>query len=153
VTHCFRPWLRTAARVSLCNVVLVGASAWPARGQELMHGFVDPCTVENHQEMYTVCELCPVPSGDPQACSKRLGELGYEKKCSTVAGHHDGQSEVWCIAQAKAPGAAASAAPPGNSDAAPSPAPSNRLMFVGIPVLLGALALLARAWSRRAPKR
>ncbi len=126
----------------------VSASAPRARAQELMHGFVDPCTVENHQEMYTVCELCGVPSGDPEACSKRLGKLGYQKKCAT-AGHHDGVSEVWCIAQAKAPGAKASPA----SDA-PAPSQSSKpLMFVGIPVLLGALALLQRAWSRRALKK
>lgn len=124
----------------------ISVSAPHARAQELMHGFVDPCTVENHQEMYTVCELCAVPASDPAACTKRLGKLGYQKKCATV-GHHDGFGEVWCVAQAKAP--AANPAPAGDS-----PSPSQRskpLQLVGIPVLLGALVLLKRAWSRRDP--
>lgn len=47
------------------------------------HGFVEPCTVGNAQEMDTDCELCSVTTGAPHVCRDRLGTKGYTKKCRT----------------------------------------------------------------------
>jgi hypothetical protein len=149
VTHCFRRSPRNSARVSVIAAALVVAGVSSSvRAQPLDHGFVDPCTVDNVQEMYTVCEMCVVPASDPAACTNRLGKLGYEKKCRTV-GDHRGYAEAWCIAQGKAP--AASAAPAGN--AAPSLAPSKHWLLLGIPVLFGAVVLVQRVRARRLPKK
>jgi hypothetical protein len=59
------------------------------------HGPIDPCTVANFQETDVLCELCPPATKDAGACGKRLGGLGYQKKCETrqeLAEH----GEVWC---------------------------------------------------------
>ena len=67
------------------------------------HGFVEPCTVGNEQEMDTDCELCAVPQGAPQTCAERLASKGYEKACRTH-GTPSGWSEVWCVQRKAAAG-------------------------------------------------
>ncbi|MFZ5891052.1 MAG: hypothetical protein ACOY0T_08375 [Myxococcota bacterium] len=62
------------------------------------HGFIEPCSVANYQEMFTECELCPASQAAPRACSDRLGRAGYQKKCQTRVGHA-GWGEVWCISK------------------------------------------------------
>ena len=59
------------------------------------HGFVEPCTVGNEQEMDTDCELCAVPQGAPQTCAERLAPKSYKQACRTH-GTPSGWSEVWC---------------------------------------------------------
>ncbi|MGC4089935.1 MAG: hypothetical protein QM756_19020 [Polyangiaceae bacterium] len=60
------------------------------------HGFVEPCTIANQQEMHTECELCKVPHGSPDACKHSLGKRGYQYKCRTQP-HGGGElAEVWC---------------------------------------------------------
>jgi hypothetical protein len=61
------------------------------------HGFIEPCTVANHQQMDTQCELCAVSPAEPQPCLERLGSRGFEKKCRT-RGDARGFAEVWCTA-------------------------------------------------------
>lgn len=131
------------ARVLLVGFVLTAevspaAAQSPPDGLE-PHGFVEPCTVGNVQEMYTECELCEVRQGDTQVCTDKFGKRGYEKKCQTH-GAHGTWGEVWCIDTRRSPEKVAPATP-----AAPSKLP----FIVGAPVLLGVLLVLRRAWLRR----
>jgi hypothetical protein len=82
---------------SASSIVLASGTA-AAQSAEA-HGFVEPCTIGNHQEMHTECELCALPEQDPDACGRRLGTLGYAKKCRTNV-HSGPPAEVWCIATA-----------------------------------------------------
>lgn len=107
------------------------------------HGYVEPCTVGNHQEMYTECESCPARPADPRSCNEQLGKRGYDQKCRT-RGDASGWEEVWCIAKpapaVAPPSAPPSAQPPVDSASAPpvdAPPSSN------LPVLLAAAGVLA----------
>lgn len=119
-------WTRLAvAAIAVCALP-AAAAAQPAEP----HGFVDPCTVGNVQEMTTDCEACPVAPADPQACDRRLGRAGYQKKCRT-RGDATAWEEVWCTARQPA-----SAAPPTR-------------WRLGIAALLGAAAAAVAAWRLR----
>ena len=99
-----------------------------------LHGYVEPCTVSNAQDMYMECEQCPVPGHDSKACD-RLGQLGYKKNCRT-RGDRAGWDEVWCIARGTQV-----AAPTGHT-------PTAALLAAGA-ALVVVVSLSARAWSRR----
>jgi hypothetical protein len=69
------------------------------------HGFIEPCTIANYQEMYTECELCELAGSGANECEARFGKRGYRKRCRTrPAGH--GFAEVWCIEKQPVSGAA-----------------------------------------------
>ena len=110
-----------------------------------LHGFIEPCTVANYQEMFTECEACPVAPADPKACEKRLGRAGYTKKCRTRGDGHAWE-EVWCIAK-------------GAAKPESEPRPSSEPRPFNLPALLLAAALFAafvwmwRAWSHERPSR
>lgn len=103
-----------AGVVSVALALVVGAGMGDARAQPgEPHGFVEPCTVGNVQEMDTDCELCAVSHAAPNACQERLGTKGYQKKCRTH-GTESGWGEVWCVKRnlpAKEPAARAPQAP------------------------------------------
>jgi hypothetical protein len=83
---------------ALCFALSLLASAGPRTAQAQTaepHGFVEPCTVGNVQEMDTACELCSVSPSSANACAERLGTKGYTKKCRTH-GTAAGFAEVWC---------------------------------------------------------
>jgi hypothetical protein len=109
-------------------------AAWAGPEDMQFHGYVEPCTVGNVQEMYTECELCQVPPhGDPEVCAGRLAPLHYQKKCQTRA-DASGWGEVWCVDKRRPPEAAG---------------PSKALVAGAIVAVVG-LSLIARlAWSRR----
>jgi LPXTG-motif cell wall-anchored protein len=87
---------RRASALCLALVLLLGVAAHEVQAQTSEpHGFVEPCTVGNAQEMDTACELCSVSASSPNACVDRLGAKGYTKKCRTH-GTPAGFAEVWC---------------------------------------------------------
>lgn len=100
------------------------------------HGFIEPCTIANYQEMFTECELCEVAGSDARACETRFGKRGYRKRCRTRATGH-GFGEVWCVE--KRP----------SNDTPPSSQPIS--LYVGLAVDFALLALYLG--SRRRPKR
>jgi len=97
------------------------------------HGFVEPCTIGNVQEMYTECELCEVRQGASQVCIDKFGKRGYEKKCQT---HGDATAwgEVWCVDTRRSQ---------------EKPSPSKLPFIVGAPLLLAVLLVLKRALRKR----
>lgn len=104
-----------------------------------LHGFIEPCTIANYQEMFTECEACPVSHESPKACEQSLGQRGYTKKCRTRGDAHAWE-EVWCVAK-------------GSPESEPGPERAPRP--VNVPALLLAAALFAaflwmwRAWSHQ----
>lgn len=139
-------WLRCLQFVPMLAVGLAlweptsqaapAAPAAPAPGDMDLHGFVEPCTVGNQQEMYTECELCPATPADPQVCDKRLGRIGYEKKCRT-RGEAAAWDEVWCIDKRLAEQTAHRS--------------KTRMLVAGAALLLGVSLFLVRARARRRP--
>ena len=97
------------------------------------HGYIEPCTIANYQEMMTECDLCTVPHGDPEACSKRLKRRGYEKKCRT-RGEAASYGEVWCVAKRPAP--------------ARSGEPASKAVLTGLIAALLAGGFLAMRWGQ-----
>jgi hypothetical protein len=102
------------------------------RGSPEPHGFVEPCTVGNVQEMHTQCELCTI-EGASQTCQERFGARGYEKKCATRGGHA-APAEVWCLDQRA------------KKSAARNP---GVLLALGISIALGVFVILKRARAKR----
>lgn len=98
------------------------------------HGFIEPCTIANYQEMFTECELCQPGVADPNSCNQRFGRHGYLKKCRTRDTGH-GFGEVWCIEKARTQPAAHASQPIS--------------LFVGMAVVLVLLAMYLL--SRRDP--
>jgi hypothetical protein len=120
-----------AAGVAVFFGILAPSSRAAADPMEL-HGYVEPCTVGNEQEMYTSCEICSVPSGSPQLCNDQLGRRGYQKMCRT-RGEATGWSEVWCI-----------------STRPVAETPHTPKIPIAVAVLLaGASLFAARRWWRR----
>jgi hypothetical protein len=113
-------------------VILAPASRAAGDPMEL-HGYVEPCTVGNEQEMYTQCELCAVPGSSPQLCNDQLGRRGYQKMCRT-RGEAAGWSEVWCIS---------------TRPVAETPHTPKALIAVAVALLAGASLVTARSWRRR----
>jgi hypothetical protein len=72
----------------------VTGKVFGAVAQDLMHGFVEPCTLGNVEERHLVCEVCPSAFGSRE-CSEKLEPRGYTKKCRTH-GDHSGWQEIWC---------------------------------------------------------
>lgn len=120
---------------ALCATATPAAADTTAALGYEAHGYVEPCTVGNEQEMYTECELCSASARDPQACTNRLGKAGYQKKCQTRVASA-AWDEVWCIAKR----------PPGET--APSSKPLV-LMLVAVSALLGTFLVVRRARSKR----
>lgn len=129
----------------LAVALLACGWAVPAGAQDLeMHGYIEPCSVDNVREMYWECELCRPSPEDPQSCATRLGKRGYEKKCRTRDVPHSrpgdsaGRGEVWCVDTRRAK---ANARDP------------MMLWLAAVPLLLGGLLLLNEARSRRKPQK
>jgi hypothetical protein len=119
-------------------LTMAGAAPPPRaeRGPPEPHGFVEPCTVGNVQQMHTECEVCTI-EGASQACHERFGERGYEKKCATRGGH-SAPAEVWCRDQ--------------RAKKSPAQNPGVQLAL-GISIALGVVVVLKRVRaSRAAPK-
>ena len=102
------------------------------------HGFVEPCTVGNEQEMDTDCELCAVSPAAPNACQDRLEKKGYTKKCRTH-GTQAGWGEVWCAKRTLA-------AQPSATDAPKAP-PTMLWLFFGATAALGLVLFFRRGRS------
>lgn len=138
-THPRKTELSRAAVASLVFAWAMSAGLRDAGAQPgEPHGFVEPCTVGNLQEMDTDCELCPVTPAQPNACQDRLGPKGYQKKCRTH-GTASEWGEVWCVKR-NLP-----AKPPPSS----APQPSSQLIWI----LLGAAGTFGVAlffWRRKA---
>ena len=131
-----------AARLGLAfgSLTLLSSGSTALAQSAEAHGFIDPCTIGNHQEMHTECELCAIPEKDPEACTRRLGQLGYEKKCRTDP-HSGAPAEVWCVAK-------------GASVAKPAPvkgAESTSKLIIAIAVSVALVGLFFFG-KRRRPK-
>jgi hypothetical protein len=120
----------------------------PARANDGLHGFVDPCAVSFVEDNTDECELCAPTAEDAEACVKKLGPHGYQRKCRTPPGHSQ-PGEVWCRPR------------PGFSlprPAPPPPPPAERTWTFAVPVVVavafGAFCLSRRRGRRtkRAPK-
>jgi hypothetical protein len=124
-----------AVGLAVCATAAPAAADTTAALGYEAHGYVEPCTVGNEQEMYTECELCSASARNPQACTNRLGKAGYQKKCQTRIASA-AWDEVWCIAKR----------PPG--EAAPSSKPLV-LALVVVAALLGTFLVVRRSRSNR----
>jgi hypothetical protein len=135
-------WRRRSCSLGLALALAAhGALAAPPVGAPAeLHGPIDPCTVANHAESDVVCELCPPAAADSGACGRRLGGLGYLKKCATAqeASEH---GEVWCKSKRLA--------------AAPRPPPEDTqrtlrwVVLAAAAVLVGALVYFRRDRAKR----
>ncbi len=122
---------RDALRLLAHGFALAGL-AGPARGDDGLHGFVDPCSVSFVEDNTTECERCAPTPEDADACKTRLEPHGYARKCRSTPGHGL-PGEVWCR-----PRPGFSLPPP-----APPPEPLPRDWMYGVPVVLaGALGAL-----------
>jgi len=99
-----------------------------------LHGYVEPCTVGNAQDMYTECELC-ASGGDPRRCEAQYGAQGYKKNCRTRGDGHV-WDEVWCHMRPTLAGTA-------------TDSPSRLPWLVGGLAALGALAIVGRVVAKR----
>ena len=124
------------ATLALAAGLSAGAATVARAGPEMMelHGYVEPCTVGNAQDMYTDCELC-ASGADPKRCDAQYGAQGYKKNCRTRGDGHI-WDEVWCHPR---PALAAAAVE----------TPSRWPWLVGGLAALGALAIVARALAKR----
>ena len=136
-----RPFLRHVTAPALATLVAsvlsvnVAAAIPPPpaeQGSPEPHGFVEPCTVGNVQEMHTECERCAI-EGESKTCHERFGERGYVKKCSTRGGHA-APAEVWCL----------------DKRATKSPAKNPGLLLaLGLSIALGVFVVLKRTREHR----
>jgi hypothetical protein len=110
-----------------------------------LHGYIEPCTIANYQEMFTECEACPASQADPQSCTRGLGGRGYTKKCRTRGSGHAWE-EVWCVSKASVEAEA-------KRSANPSPRPLNVPALLIAAALFGAFLWMWRAWSHERPGR
>ena len=85
-----RVWVTAAigAVAALCAV------AAPVSAQDMVHGFVEPCTMSNVAEQHLDCQVCASAFGS-RACEEKLKPRGFTKKCRTH-GTHTGWDEIWC---------------------------------------------------------
>ena len=111
-----------------------------------LHGYIEPCTIANYQEMFTECEACPVSPADPKSCTRSLGSRGYAKKCRTRGTGHDWE-EVWCISKGSGE---AEAKLPANASA---PRALNLPALLLAAALFGAFLWMWRAWSHERAQR
>lgn len=88
-------------------------------------GYVEKCTVENHQKDGTTCTSCAADFKRRDRCESELGPKGYTRACRTRGASV--WSEVWCL-EAKPERAPATPepapAPAPTPEPAPSPAPA-----------------------------
>ena len=103
----------------LCVVAL------PAAAQDMMHGFVEPCTLSNVAEQHLDCRVCASAVGS-RKCQEELGTRGFTKKCRTH-GTHAGWDEIWCAKRAV--------------EKATS---RTWVLFAGAAAMLGAMALVMK---------
>lgn len=95
---CVRQYTRVASAWAGMLAMSLGVCLQPLGVQAQTaepHGFIEPCTVGNVQEMDTDCELCTLSPEEPEACHDRWATHGYVKKCRT-RGTRSGWGEVWC---------------------------------------------------------
>jgi len=130
----FRP--AGVGALALVAALCAGAGTVARAGTDMMelHGYVEPCTVGNAQDMYTDCELC-ASGGDPKRCDGQYGAQGNKKNCRTRGDGHV-WDEVWCHPR---PALAAAAAE----------TRSRLPWLVGGLAALGALAIVARVLAKR----
>jgi ribosomal protein S18 acetylase RimI-like enzyme len=126
---------RRAVRL-LAPVLVALATALPARANDGVHGFVDPCAVSFVEDNTNECELCPPALGDADACKTKLAPLGYALRCRTTPGHA-APGEVWCRPR------------PGFSLPRPPepPEPLSRSWYFAAPVAV--LAAFGAFWAMR----
>jgi hypothetical protein len=111
-----------------------------------LHGYVEPCTIANYQEMFTECEACPASQADPQSCMHSLGRRGYAKKCRT-RGNGRAWEEVWCVSKGTTEAEAK------RGDMASALRPLNLPALLLAAALFGAFLWMWRAWSHERPRR
>jgi hypothetical protein len=129
------------------SAMLSALSAGAAPSDMELHGYVEPCTIGNQQEMFTECELCSASHDAAQACEDKFGRKGYQKKCRT-RGDAAGWAEVWCISTQPAK----AAPPPEPPSPQPQPQRASKLLALLVAVvILGGGILAARAGTRRRP--
>jgi hypothetical protein len=107
-------------------VAVLCAVAIPVSAQDMMHGFVEPCTMSNVAEQHLDCQVCASGFGS-RACEEKLKPRGFTKKCRTH-GTHTGWDEIWCAPR-------------------PIQKPSTKdtwVLFAGAAAMLGAMALVMR---------
>jgi hypothetical protein len=85
---------RAAMRVLTPSLALL-ATTLPARANDGLHGFVDPCALSFVEDNTNECELCEPSADDAEACKRKLGPHGYQRKCRTTPGHSQ-PGEIWC---------------------------------------------------------
>jgi hypothetical protein len=117
---------RLWATAAIGAVAALCAAAPPASAQDMVHGFVEPCTMSNVAEQHLDCQVCASGFGS-RACEEKLKPRGFTKKCRTH-GTHTGWDEIWC---------------------APRPIPESTskdtwVLFAGAAAMLGAMALVMR---------
>jgi hypothetical protein len=132
---------RAAIQLFAPSLVLV-ATALPARANDGLHGFVDPCALSFVEDNTNECELCAPAADDAEACKRKLVPHGYQLKCRTTPGHSQ-PGEIWCRPR------------PGFSlpRPAPPPPPEERSWTFKISVLvagaLGAFLLIRHQGRKR----
>lgn len=75
-------------------------------------GYVEKCTVENHQKDGKTCTSCAADFKNRDRCESELGPKGYTRACRTRGASV--WSEVWCLESKPAP-----------TEPAPTPAPAE----------------------------
>lgn len=89
-------------------------------------GYVEKCTVENHQNDGKTCTSCAADFKSRDRCESELGTKGYTRACRTRGASV--WSEVWCLeakpAPTPTPGPAEPAPTPTPAEPAPAPSPN-----------------------------
>lgn len=83
-------------------------------------GYVEKCTVENHQKDGKTCTSCAADFKNRDRCESELGPKGYTRACRTRGASV--WSEVWCLEGKPAP----APTEPAPTPAEPAPAPEQR---------------------------
>lgn len=82
-------------------------------------GYVEKCTVENHQKDNKTCTSCAADFKSRDRCESELGPKGYTRACRTRGASL--WSEVWCLEGKPAPTPTEPAPAPTPVEPAPSP--------------------------------
>ena len=128
-------WARVSRLVAALVLCLWSTRASAQLGE--VHGYVEPCTVENAEDWSSECTLCPASPTNTQGCAYRFTQLGYKKNCRT-RGDATSWGEVWCIDKQLARK---------NADRLNAEARLRTRLWLGsVPLLLG--AFLALRWFR-----
>lgn len=88
-------------------------------------GYVERCTVKNHQQEGRTCTACPSDFKRRGHCELELGPKGYTKMCSTRGASV--WTEVWCLDALPTPAPEPKPAQPSEPTPEPAPAPTPKL--------------------------